>query len=286
MSSSAASEPTVVAGGAELVVREWGGPAGTPLLFWHGLGLWGALQLGEAGPAWAARGFRVLAPAAPGLGDSPPLGGPEDYRPSRLADLAVALADGLALDRFAYVGFSWGGSIGVHLATRHPERLTALALLDGGQGDVDAAEPLEALERSFAEEHASIRYPTWEAFLEERHGRAAAWRPALEERYRAGMREVDGWIVPRADPRAAAWALAGVAAEPPTATHAALGSLDLPVLLLATKRPGGDLERFRAAVPQAEVHVFDGGHDVLAERPDETIELVAAWLASAALGGG
>lgn len=37
---------------------------------------------------------------------------------------------------FAYVGWSWGESIGVHLAARHSELLTTLVLLDAGHTDV------------------------------------------------------------------------------------------------------------------------------------------------------
>jgi pimeloyl-ACP methyl ester carboxylesterase len=92
----------------DVVVREWGEVDGRPLLFWPGLNPFGSLQLNEAGPTWAERGFRVLAVAAPGMGESPPLPDPEGYRPTRLADLVVELADRLELDRFDYVGWSWG----------------------------------------------------------------------------------------------------------------------------------------------------------------------------------
>lgn len=82
---------TLEVAGAPLVVREWGAEDGRPLVFWHGLNPFGSLQLNEAGPAWAARGFRVVAPAAPGGGDSPRLAD-DDYRPSSLADRIVAPA--------------------------------------------------------------------------------------------------------------------------------------------------------------------------------------------------
>ena len=38
--------------------------------------------------------------------------------------------------RFDYVGWSWGASIGVHVAAGHADRLTALVLLDAGHTDV------------------------------------------------------------------------------------------------------------------------------------------------------
>jgi pimeloyl-ACP methyl ester carboxylesterase len=85
---------TVAAGGTEVVVREWGDETGRPLLFWPGLNPFGSLQLNEAGPAWAERGFRVSALAAPGMGESPALRDPDGYRHDLLShapDETIAL---------------------------------------------------------------------------------------------------------------------------------------------------------------------------------------------------
>lgn len=46
-----------------------------------------------------------------------------------LADLVLALADSLSLDRFAYAGVSLGGAVGLHLAAHFPERVTSLAVV-------------------------------------------------------------------------------------------------------------------------------------------------------------
>ncbi|MFF7448939.1 MULTISPECIES: 3-oxoadipate enol-lactonase [unclassified Streptomyces] len=46
-----------------------------------------------------------------------------------LADLVLALADSLGVERFAYAGVSLGGAVGLHLAAHHPERVSALAVL-------------------------------------------------------------------------------------------------------------------------------------------------------------
>ena len=43
--------------------------------------------------------------------------------------------EALALDQVAFVGFSWGATVGVHLAAASPERVRALVLLDGGYRD-------------------------------------------------------------------------------------------------------------------------------------------------------
>ncbi len=47
-------------------------------------------------------------------------------------DDMVAVLDGLGLDRVHVIGMSMGGFIGVELATRFPERVKSLVLIDGG----------------------------------------------------------------------------------------------------------------------------------------------------------
>ncbi|MFI6034560.1 3-oxoadipate enol-lactonase [Streptomyces sp. NPDC051315] len=46
-----------------------------------------------------------------------------------LAGLVLDLADALGLERFAYAGVSLGGAVGLHLALRHPERVSSLAVI-------------------------------------------------------------------------------------------------------------------------------------------------------------
>ncbi|MBG0851036.1 3-oxoadipate enol-lactonase [Streptomyces spinoverrucosus] len=46
-----------------------------------------------------------------------------------LADLVLALADSLGVDRFAYAGVSLGGAVGLHLAVHHPQRVSSLAVI-------------------------------------------------------------------------------------------------------------------------------------------------------------
>jgi lipase len=195
---------------------------GRPLLHRHGLNPFGALQLNEAGPLLARCGFRVVAVAAPGMGDAPALDDPDDYLPTRLAAHVTATADGLDIDRFVFMGHSWGGSIGVHLAAEHAERVEALVLLDAGHTDVPERSR-EELEREFATDHAELVFESWDAFLDAARSDRATWSPALEERYRAGMTERDGRIVARVDPQAAAWALHGADVRTVEAGHDVLG---------------------------------------------------------------
>jgi 3-oxoadipate enol-lactonase / 4-carboxymuconolactone decarboxylase len=70
--------------------------------------------------------FRVLRYDIRGHGASGVTAG--GYLIDQLGADALALADALGIDRFAFCGLSLGGMIGMWLATRAPERLTALVL--------------------------------------------------------------------------------------------------------------------------------------------------------------
>jgi pimeloyl-ACP methyl ester carboxylesterase len=263
-------------------IREWGRQGGRPLVYWHGLNPFGALALNEAGPAWAADGFRVVSIDAPGIADGRPLPDLTAYRPSSLATLIVDAADSLGLGRFDFVGWSWGASIGVHLGARHADRLRGLVLLDAGHNDVpgNPSTPLDDVIAHFGEQHVRYRFDDWDAFLAAAKETRPRWRPALEEQLRAGMREEDGAIVAGSDRRAAAAAWHGLLQEQPSSAHEALGRSGLPVLLVVASEndSGAEVERFRAAVPTAEIREVESGHDLLADAPEETIALVSGWL--------
>lgn len=249
-------------------MTEWGDPDGRPLVFWPGLNPWGDLQLVEVGPLLAARGFHVIAFNPPWRDD------PDFYRPTQLARYVV---DNVDANRFAFMGHSWGASIGVHLAANHPDRVEALILLDAGHTDVRAIESRDELAREFEADQASFAFESWEAFFDWVRGRVRDWRPSLEPRYREGMKEENGTIVARPPAAAAAWALYGVSQEPPSSVHE---RLDLPVLLIVSdaNEETEALERFRAAVPHARVEVVHAGHDIVEDVPEETVRLVADFL--------
>ena len=215
----------------------------------------------------------MIAIAAPGAGETEPLAEPDDYLPSRLAEIVLAVADAAGADRFVFMGASWGGSIGVHLAALHPERIEALVLLDSGYSDVETGESRDELVRTFEAEQANFAFDDWDAFFAWVQTRVGAWRPALEPRYREGMTERDGKVVPRSQAHAAAWALHGVEDEPPRSTH---DRLTVPVLLLLAA--DADPQGFAERVPHARVERLDAGHDVVEDAPEETVRFVADWL--------
>jgi pimeloyl-ACP methyl ester carboxylesterase len=221
----------------------------------------------------------VLAPAAPGFGDSPFVEDADFYRPTRLANLVPELATHFGLESFAFVGWSWGASIGVHLAAADSARLLALVLLDAGHTTVEALGTREELERAFVEDPSNV-FESWDALFEWTRTPGRSWRPELEARVRAGATELDDRVTLLADPRAGAWSLWGVAIEPPIQAFELLTDEAPPILLVRSREndDADDLRRFREALPAAEVVTIDSGHDLLADAPDATHELVASWL--------
>ena len=114
-----------------VAVREWGEEGAPTAAFWHGLGPLASGAFGrELAPALVERGWRLLAPDAPGCGRSPARD-PAAYGLDEIADLLLASAEGPV----ALIGHSWGGSLAVAAAARRPELVTALVLLDAGHRD-------------------------------------------------------------------------------------------------------------------------------------------------------
>jgi len=94
------------------------------LLLSHSLGL--DLAMWEPQAADLARHFQVIRFDTRGHGASGVT--PGDYTIDQLGRDALALADALGLERFAFCGLSLGGMIGMWLAIHAPERLTHLVL--------------------------------------------------------------------------------------------------------------------------------------------------------------
>lgn len=113
--------------GRTLTYREYGDPAGAPLVNCHG-GLICGLDIGPADAAARNLGVRIVSPDRPGVGSSTP-------KPGRTtgdwADDVSALAHHLSIDRFAVIGWSMGGQYAAAVAARLADRVTALALVAG-----------------------------------------------------------------------------------------------------------------------------------------------------------
>lgn len=79
-----------------------------------------------------AHRYRLIAPDLPGFGQTkaPPRG---DFELSfdRLSDVIAGFVDALSLDCYALYIFDYGAPVGLRLAMRHPERVTAIITQNG-----------------------------------------------------------------------------------------------------------------------------------------------------------
>ncbi len=99
---------------------------GPDLVLLHGLGASSFSWRHNRGPL--SRHFRVITPDLPGHGRSPaPVDG--DYRTEALVRGVVDFLDWQGLDTVALGGNSLGGGLSLVLASEHPARVSALALL-------------------------------------------------------------------------------------------------------------------------------------------------------------
>lgn len=245
---------TVEVRGTRIRVERWGEEGATPVFYWHGGG-GGSQERPLLAPALVDAGYAVHALDAPGYGGSEALG-PEEYALPELAELAAELLEILGHPPAIWIGYSWGGSVGVHVAARFPDRIRALALLDGGYL-VAKDDPDYNPDTDYEDELAELR-----------------------RRAEAG----ESWDAPH-EVIGAAMVASRKAPCPPL--YPALHASGIPVLLAhATEPPElrvlrrAAIERFRAGLPEAQVvPIPNATHGLLQDNGDEVVRALLAWLA-------
>ena len=130
-------------GDVELFYRE-AGPADAPaLLLLHGFPS-ASHMFRDLIPLLAHR-YRVIAPDLPGFGqtEAPPRGA-FTYSFDALAEVINGFGEAIGLSRYALYIFDYGAPVGLRLAMRHPERITAIVTQNGNaylEGFSDQWEP-------------------------------------------------------------------------------------------------------------------------------------------------
>ncbi len=235
--------------GGSIFARSWGAPTGSTVLCWHGAGGSSADYAG-IGPDLADRlGVGVVAIDAPGHGQSASRA-TEDFRPSALAMLAAEILDELNVARAAFLGFSWGATVGCWFAALNSERTLALVLVEGGHLDF-ADLPDFRSDRTLDELVAEA-----EALATEEGADFGSHTPAV-----AGAM------------------IFGLYRELATDSYERLAASGIPVLFLG--RPADEpLERLSRLVPQTEfVQLDTSSHESLRDAQSEVVREVGDWLA-------
>ncbi|GAA3953115.1 alpha/beta hydrolase [Actinomadura viridis] len=121
---------TAVIDGLEVFYREAGDPSRPTLVLLHGFPTSSAMFRGLM--AELADAHHLVAPDHIGFGRSaaPPVTA-FAYGFDRLTEITLGLLDHLGLDSFALYVHDYGAPIGLRIAARHPERVTALITQSG-----------------------------------------------------------------------------------------------------------------------------------------------------------
>lgn len=261
---------------------------GRPLLVIHGAG--GGHDQGMA----FARDLvppdtRIIAPSRFGYLRTPR---PADASPAAQADAHLCLLDALGVDKAAVLGISAGGPSAMLTAIRHPDRVTALALVVPVAPAPDAAhtEPTSVAEDSillrllgsdflFWSALKLARGPVFRFVLATPPELIAAATPAERERANA----VANQVLP------VSLRAAGLRDDTGLGRHLppmALETIRVPTLVASARDDGyGTFDRSRytaSRIPGARFLAFDTGGHLLVGRQDELRTAFAEWLAQSA----
>ena len=274
--------PTIVTDDGVALYAESTG-TGQPLLFIHEFA--GDHRSWEPQVRFFCRGYRCVTYAARGY---PPSAVPEDpaaYSQQRAVVDAVAVLDGLGIDRAHVAGLSMGGFTALHLALRHPERVLSAVVAGAGYG----AQPERAA-----------------AFRAECLATAAAFEaegaPQVAQRYAIGPARVQfqrknprGWAEFAAalaghSATGSALTMRGVQAARPSlyALRDGLATIAAPMLLVVGDEDEGCLEpalMLKRAIASAGLVVLPRtGHTANLEEPGVFNEAVDRFLAAVVRG--
>ena len=259
-------------GKLELYYEEEG--AGEPLVMVGGLTatveVWGKLR------GLLAAEYRLIMPDNRGTGRTKARHDDGDRAPSRMAEDLLGLVDGLGLDTFHVMGGSYGGTIALSFAVKHPQRLKSLIVAcshfggadkvaavpgvretraRGGAPDATEEERRAALETLFHPETIDER-PEVVAFYDGFKRRFPISKQEIARRNK-GMAEYD------------------VSEEVKT--------LGVPTLVISGEAdvlvPTENSRRMAGRIPGAELVIVENtGHHFYSERPEASAEAILAFL--------
>ena len=227
-------------------------------------------------------GICLLAPDLRGRGRSADLPGPYGMA-AHVADL-IAVLDHAGAPSAVVVGHSSGAYVAERLAGEHPERATAVVLLDSGLPFFHPDLSAEIVDRPLA-----MAFPSadWAVEVWRAHpAMAEDWDADIEAYVRYNLAERDGFVHLGASPEAVRTDLTEMADG--DANRAALERVRAPVHLIRAERgvfnddpviPEDELQKFAAAHPSVRIEAVPGtNHYTIVLGPGPGPQRVAAAL--------
>jgi len=230
--------------------------------------------------------LRLIAPDYPGFGHSstPPIDA-FGYRFDRLAEVTEKLlVDQLELDRFWLYVFDFGAPIGFRIAARHPHRIAGLVIQNGNAYEAGLG-PMMDLQRDFWADRAGVEpairdlltLDVTRAQYFDGAGRPEAINPdapLLDQHLMDQPHRKDAFVELLFDYRSNTarypeWQAYFREHQPPTL-----------ITWGANDRffTADGARAYLADLPDAELHLLDGGHFALAEYTDEIARRILAFI--------
>ena len=259
---------------------------GPPLLMLHGNPTWSFVYRDLI--AGLRDGYRCVAPDLPGFGFSTAAAG-FTFRPAEHARVIEHFVEALDLRDVTLVVQDWGGPIGLWSAARHPERYRALVLANTFAWPANGDLHFELFSRLMGGPLGRELILRFNAFVNllipagtKRTGPPSAVMAAYRGPFPDRGSRLPTAVLPR-EILASRDFLAEVERGLPALRH-------LPALLLWGDRDvafrDAERRRFEDLLPDHRTIVLEGaGHFVQEDAPEEMVEAMGAWFASAVADG-
>jgi pimeloyl-ACP methyl ester carboxylesterase len=269
--------------GVDVFLREAGEPRAPVVLLPHGYPC-SSYEFRNLMPALADR-WRLVAPDFPGCGYSST---PDDFRYDfdGYAGFLDALTTQLGIDRFALYLHDFGSQIGLRLAIKRPERITALIIQNGDIYEDELGPKYEPLKEYFRNPTPEAKASLADAISEEgfKDEFLNEVGPRLVERFPPDLWKLHWSLMTPIRQRITLDLIAGLRENLAwfPRYQAYLRERRPPTLIVWGPEDGympeGAARAYLRDLPDAELHLLDGGHWLLETHVDEVASLLRDFL--------
>lgn len=256
---------------------EWGAPTAPPVVLLHGLNV--QCHTWDPIARVISNDYHVIAMDMRGHGDSD--WSKAGYRVRSMARDVHGLIDSLGLGPVHLVGHSAGVRVAIAVAGEKPETIKSLALSDAGP----ANSPSGAVAmRDFIQSTTNLRGFRDEADARKFYvGLHPEWTSEFIDLHVKHQLRINwaGKLVPKADPDVQ-WITGSVSLPDVAYLWEMSKNLAMPTLLMVGRTSvvldEAVVKKMLAAMPNAKVRWFEGGHYFMRERPAEFIDVLQGFL--------
>lgn len=272
--------------GAHVHYRDQGNPKGPVLVLVHGFSA--SLHTWEPWVGLLGGQYRIISLDLPGHGLTR---APANYKPSidAYADLVAQTTARLDAPRFVLAGNSMGGGVAWNLATRYPERLNGLVLVDS------AGWPHEGANARTPLAFKLLRFPIARALgqqLDTSSIVAAGLKDAFHNKALVDQAMIDRYVeLGRGEGHRALIMNLQTGRKPMTVDQAKalLATIKVPTLVMHGEDdaliPVADGKALAGAIPGASLILYPAtGHIPMEEKADQSAAELKAWLKLKGLG--